>query len=157
MEEIPINDKENNNEDNNYNYRISEELRGLISDPPFGISVTYDDLFHWTCYVTGPNDSAYEGITYEVGIDFPVAYPFKPPVVLFITPIFHPNITPEGLVDITGLNSMWTPVIRMEHILVSLQGMMSIPDENNDDINNYEAFNLYCNNYNEFKNRITQY
>ena len=123
MEEEPVNI--NNNQGNLdehtiviRNKRLFNELNGLIENPPNGIAVTYDrddiisgDISRWVCYVTGPDDSAYEGITYQVNFYFPTEYPFSPPIVRFVTPIFHPNICSDGSVKITGLEDLWTPAM----------------------------------------------
>lgn len=43
----------------------------------------------------GPQGTPYEGGVYEVSIKIPNEYPFKPPVMKFITKIWHPNISSQ--------------------------------------------------------------
>ena len=46
--------------------------------------------------VTGPEDSPYEGGVFELMLSLPTRYPFEPPKLRFITPIYHPNIDSTG-------------------------------------------------------------
>lgn len=41
----------------------------------------------------GPPGTPYEGGTFEVDISIPNEYPFKPPVMKFLTRMWHPNVS----------------------------------------------------------------
>ena len=46
--------------------------------------------------VTGPEDTPYEGGVFELMLSLPARYPFEPPKLRFVTPIYHPNIDSTG-------------------------------------------------------------
>ena len=46
--------------------------------------------------IVGSSGTAYEGGEFYVEIGIPAKYPFEPPKVRFITPIYHPNIDTVG-------------------------------------------------------------
>lgn len=46
--------------------------------------------------ITGPEDSPYEGGIFELDVSVTDRYPFEPPKVRFVTPIYHPNIDSTG-------------------------------------------------------------
>lgn len=49
------------------------------------------------------------GIFY-LDILIPMDYPFRPPKIRFITPIFHPNIDESGCIFVTMLQDEWSPI-----------------------------------------------
>ena len=46
--------------------------------------------------ITGPENSTYEGGIFELDLSITDRYPFEPPKLRFITPIYHPNIDSTG-------------------------------------------------------------
>ena len=46
--------------------------------------------------ITGPENSPYEGGVFELDLSITDRYPFEPPKLRFITPIYHPNIDSTG-------------------------------------------------------------
>lgn len=55
--------------------------------------LVYIDLLKWKATLIGPIDTPYEGGIFELSIQFPVNYPFKPPTIKFMTKIYHCNIS----------------------------------------------------------------
>lgn len=53
-------------------------------------------------------NTPYFGGVFNVDITIPDAYPFKPPIVKFGTPIHHPNISTKGEIC-TQLLENWSP------------------------------------------------
>ena len=43
---------------------------------------------------------------------FTEKYPNKPPIVQFVTPVYHPNISVTGMICVDLLNG-WTPNLRI--------------------------------------------
>ena len=46
--------------------------------------------------ITGPENSPYENGIFELDLSITDRYPFEPPKLRFITPIYHPNIDSTG-------------------------------------------------------------
>lgn len=42
--------------------------------------------------IPGPKETPYEEMHFRISMDFDAHYPFRPPVVKFVTPVYHPNI-----------------------------------------------------------------
>ena len=91
--------------------RIKREFEDLKKEPsiaksanPFG-----DDIFHWTVKLLGPEKSPYAEGIFDLDIRFPPDYPFKPPVVIFSTKIYHCNVDSNGGICLALLKDQWSP------------------------------------------------
>lgn len=77
--------------------RIAKELQDIWNDrQTSGVMaepLNSSNLTHLKGTFSGPPDSPYAGGTYEVDIQIPDKYPFKPPAMYLITKIWHPNIS----------------------------------------------------------------
>jgi ubiquitin-conjugating enzyme E2 D/E len=138
--------------------RIQNELNDLRKDPPACCTAgpVGSDLFQWEGYIFGPEDSPYVGGIFNLIIQFPVEYPFRPPHVQFTTRIYHPNINSSGLICLDILKSQWSPALTISKVLLSITSLLT--DPNADDPFVPEIANLYKNDraaYNEKALRYT--
>ena len=76
----------------------------------------------------GPADSPYSGGVFNLAIQFPMDYPFKPPHVQFITKIYHPNINAAGLICLDILKQQWSPALTMSKVLLSITSLLTDPN-----------------------------
>lgn len=68
-----------------------------IDQTPFGEG--QDTLLQTPTVIIGrifPCSNIYKERAFKIEIRFPPAYPYHPPVVRLLTPIYHPNATREG-------------------------------------------------------------
>lgn len=77
------------------NARITREINNFATKSPWGITCTpekeevYDVLL---VNMLGPKGSPYERGSFKLVVNIPKRYPFEPPLVKFLTPVYHPNI-----------------------------------------------------------------
>ncbi|CAL1285466.1 unnamed protein product [Larinioides sclopetarius] len=109
--------------------RLRNELKSLHSDPPEGIEAApLDEMcFHWQASIEGPADSPYEGGTFFLYLQIPSSYPMKPPIVRFITKIFHPNVSRHGDIGIDSIHDNWSLILTISKILISIQSLLTDP------------------------------
>ncbi|KAJ3148306.1 Ubiquitin-conjugating enzyme E2 7 [Geranomyces michiganensis] len=125
--------------------RLMTEYKELTTNPPDGIHagpITEEDFFTWEALISGPVDTPYEGGVFEATITFPKDYPLSPPVMKFVSPMFHPNVYSDGTVCISILHppgddphqyehasERWSPVQSVEKILLSVVSMLAEPND----------------------------
>jgi hypothetical protein len=74
-------------------------------------------------------DRHYENLIFKLTFDFPVNYPYAPPVVLFKTPIYHPNVDFSGRICLDILKDKWSAVYNIGTVLLSLQSLLGEPNK----------------------------
>ncbi|OMJ71862.1 hypothetical protein SteCoe_29806 [Stentor coeruleus] len=68
-------------------------------------------------------ENGYFELKYDVGFD----YPWRPPNVVFITPLYHPNISNDGIVHIDILKDQWSPALSLLPVLITLHSLLQYP------------------------------
>ena len=113
--------------------RIQIELQDIMNNPPIecDVQVDEDDMKSWIIIMKGPSDSLYENGIFQLDVSFPDSYPFKPPVIYFITKIFHCNINRSGAVCLDILKDQWSPALTISKVILSLSSLLT--DCNPDD------------------------
>uniref|UniRef100_A0A061SN75 Ubiquitin-conjugating enzyme E2 D/E n=2 Tax=Tetraselmis sp. GSL018 TaxID=582737 RepID=A0A061SN75_9CHLO len=114
--------------------RIMKEYKDLLKDPPTSCSAgpcNQNDMFHWQATIMGPEGTPYQGGVFNVKIQFPPDYPFKPPKVSFLTKVYHPNINSNGSICLDILKEQWSPALTVSKVLLSICSLLS--DANPDD------------------------
>jgi len=110
--------------------RLQSELAALLKDPPANCSAgpVDDDMYTWEASIMGPTECPYEGGMFRLRIHFPSDYPFKPPKVSFVTPIYHCNINASGGICLDILKDQWSPVLTISKVLLSICSLMTDPN-----------------------------
>ncbi|KAJ8393558.1 hypothetical protein AAFF_G00060310 [Aldrovandia affinis] len=116
------------------NTRLKRELQMLSTEPPPGISCwqcegQIDDL---RAQIIGCVNTPYEGGLFSVEIKVPERYPFEPPKMRFLTPIYHPNIDNAGRICLDALKlppkGAWKPSLNISTVLSSIRVLMAEPN-----------------------------
>lgn len=113
--------------------RITQELKSLEDSPIDGASIMDgDDLFNLEVTLDGPEDTVYEGGVFDVKVIIPIEYPFRPPVVTFSTPIYHPNIKSSGeeagkmCADL--ISNGWAPTCNIRYVIETVIQILKEPN-----------------------------
>ena len=112
--------------------RIQNELKDLIENPVQNCSAgpLEDNLTKWQATIFGPDDTPYAGGIFKLDIEFPNEYPFKPPKIYFLTPIYHCNVNKRGGICLDILKEQWSPALTISKVLLSLCSLLSEPNPN---------------------------
>lgn len=131
--------------------RLKNELKEFENNPPSNCSaglIDDDDFFNWEATIIGPEDSPYAGGVFYLKIEFSQEYPFIPPKVTFITPIYHCNINKQGNICLDILKDNWSPALTSSMILLSISSLLC--DPNPDDPLDTAIADLYVNDREQF-------
>jgi len=55
------------------------------------------------------------------------SYPMQPPVVRFVTKVFHPNISRHGDVGLDSIHHNWSLALTISKVLLSIQSLLTDP------------------------------
>ena len=130
--------------------RLLKDFYSLQNTSLYGLSGAprEQDIFSWDCVVCGLPDTIFENGTFELTLTFTTNYPFQAPSVRFITDIFHPNISPAGILTL----DQWTPALDVTELLSKIQCLLSKPDLSS--VVNHEAARLYREDRREYARRV---
>lgn len=90
--------------------------------------VEISDNIYVQAVIDGPADTPYYGGTYRVKICIGPEFPASPPRAVFLTKIFHPNISANGDVCVNTLKRDWDPQNwSIAHILQVIRCLLIVP------------------------------
>lgn len=133
--------------------RLKNEWQKLIEDPLDNISAgpVNGDFYNWEANIIGPSNSVYQGAIFKLKIKIPENYPFKPPKIKFITPIYHPNINKFGDICLDTITTNWAPIMSIGKVLLSICSLLT--DPNPDDPLEPQIAELYKNDRAEYNRK----
>lgn len=114
--------------------RLIKEYKDIINSKEcienhISIGLTNEnDYSNWKATIIGSDDTPYKGGIFQLDINIPTHYPFKPPKVKFVTRIFHPNVNSSGEICIDILKHNWSPALTLDKLLLSICLLMQNPN-----------------------------
>jgi len=113
--------------------RLQKELVDFQKESPdwCGAGIIGDSLYKWKTWVKGPDDSPYANGKFEIELDVPQEYPFKPPKLKFLTKIYHPNVKSDGSVCTEVLSDGWSPQLKIQDVLLTIRTLLKEPNPDN--------------------------
>ena len=110
----------------NPNYRIQQELKAFLQDPPEHLSVaTGKNIRIWIVTVEGIG--IFKGETFRLRIQFPNNYPTVPPSVYFLPPNIpvHEHVYTNGDICLSLLGKDWRPTMTAQSVAHSILSILA--------------------------------
>jgi len=85
------------------------------------------NLHKWIVKVKGPEKTPYEGGWFEIHLEIPSTYPFKPPVVVLKTKTYHPSVGQQNELCQGAFEKDWSPEIRLEWVISTFKTLLAHP------------------------------
>jgi ubiquitin-conjugating enzyme E2 D/E len=110
--------------------RIQKEHKDIQTDAPENCSAgpRENNIYIWDAMIIGPSASPFQGGVFKLEIHFPTDYPFKPPKVMFVTKVYHPNINAHGGICLDILKDQWSPALTISKVLLSICSLLTDPN-----------------------------
>uniref|UniRef100_UPI003AB1041E uncharacterized protein isoform X2 n=1 Tax=Centroberyx gerrardi TaxID=166262 RepID=UPI003AB1041E len=110
--------------------RVLAELKSLHCDPHpfFNVFPSESDFTFWKILMQGPPDTPYEKGVFELYCQFGPDYPVKPPLVRFVTHVYHCNVNSVGRICHNIFDRNYNAHITMREILDAVYGLLIIPE-----------------------------
>ncbi|CAD2083677.1 ubiquitin-conjugating enzyme E2, putative [Plasmodium vinckei] len=99
------------------------------NDPDIFLSHSDYNLYEWEAVIRGPKDSPYEGGKWKLSIKCKNTYPIDPPLITFITKVFHPNVNfTTGALCMDILKTNWSPAWTIQSLCRAILFLLNEPN-----------------------------
>ena len=142
---------------------MSNELKKIknstILQDEFGASLFCDKKYihKWFIDMYGPVGSPYENGDFKLELTFGRKYPFDAPIVKFRSPIFHINVSFDGVLSPELIQTDWNPGSGVIAILRQIKSLLYVSNTAEEFICNKRAFDILQKSEEDFLQYINAY
>ncbi|XP_003387148.1 PREDICTED: ubiquitin-conjugating enzyme E2 L3-like [Amphimedon queenslandica] len=92
------------------------------------VQVNETNILKWSGLIV-PDNPPYNKGAFRINIEFMAEYPFKPPKIVFLTKIYHPNIDEKGQVCLPIISpENWKPATKTDQVIQALVALVHDPE-----------------------------
>lgn len=84
----------------------------------------------WRVTLLGPDQSVYEKRWWYLSVEFPNRYPYQSPLIYFVSPPFHLNISEEGTICMDELGERYSHTFHVIDLFDMIRDLMANPRTN---------------------------
>ncbi|KAM3137060.1 hypothetical protein pb186bvf_010788 [Paramecium bursaria] len=130
---------------------IAKQLNMIQKQPIDGVHIIFNelDIFDIQADIEGPVDTPFHGGLFRVKLILQPQFPQTAPKGLFMTKIFHPNVSEKGEICVNTLKKDWNPQNwSFRNIFEVVKCLLIVPFPESS--LNEEAGKLFMENYDEY-------
>lgn len=105
--------------------RLIKEYSELEDNENYKAEPVDGNNFLWRATLFGPAQSKIEGKEFDLELQFPNEYPYKPPKVRFLTSISNQHVSKEGAICLDILDTAWSPALTIDRVLLSILSVLT--------------------------------
>jgi len=107
-----------------------KELRALCNSAVDGIRpiINEEDMTNLQADIDGPVSTPFEGGVFRVKLVIGPDFPNTPPKAIFLTKIFHPNVSGSGEICVDTLKRDWKASHTVQHVLLVIRCLLIDPN-----------------------------
>lgn len=133
--------------------QLAKELHQLTTDGIDGVCISFNDdnLGDISIQMNGPDGTPFEGGCFKLKMTITPDYPNVPPKCVFLSKIFHPNVSSTGEICVNTLKKDWKREYGIKHALMAIRCLLIAP--NPESALNEEAGRLILEEYESYVER----
>ncbi|KAK8889279.1 hypothetical protein M9Y10_034025 [Tritrichomonas musculus] len=99
-------------------------------DPDLKIYLFQSQIDMWKVFIRSPDEELYDQKWWYLFVKFPELYPFRPPIIKFVSVPYHLNIAKDGHICINALERNYNSSRDVYHIIQEIKELFLLPDLN---------------------------
>lgn len=112
-----------------YTRRILGDMRRMSEYNGIFATVDSNNISLCDAVVIGPSSTIWEHGVFRLKVTFTNNYPAEPPMVKFLSSIYHPNVYKDGKICLDILTKKeWKPVYDLGTVLTSIRSLLCDPN-----------------------------